>query len=275
MCTGEPPSMRHVAVDTRKGGKKMLPALRSAASGLLAHQLMMDVTADNLSNVNTPGFKRSLPRFADLVGPADGRGSEPLDRIGLGTKPGEVKRDFRQGTVEQTENPLHLCVEGEGFFVVRLEDGTPGYVRAGVLGLDGEGRLTLNGRFLLEPPIRMPASVWRPVVDGSGIVRARLEGDREVEVGRIVLARFQNPQGLASRGDCILLPTEASGAPVVDFPGEGGLGLLRQGFLERSNVDVAEEMVRMITALRAYQLNSRMLQASDEALDAANRMVRG
>lgn len=253
----------------------MLPALRSAASGLLAHQLMMDVTADNLSNVNTPGFKRSLPRFEDLMGPAGGRGPEPLDRIGLGTRVREVRRDFAQGVVEQTENQLHLCVEGEGFLAVRLEDGTLGYVRAGVLGVDGEGRLTLNGRFLLEPPIRMPAGVWQPVIDERGTVRARVDGDREEEIGRIFLARFQNPQGLVLKGDCVLVPTAASGDPVINLPGEEGLGLLRQGFLERSNVDVAEEMVRMITALRAYQLNSRMLQASDEALDAANRIVRG
>ncbi|MBC7254004.1 MAG: flagellar hook-basal body complex protein [Actinobacteria bacterium] len=253
----------------------MLPALRSAASGLLAHQLMMDVTADNLANVNTPGFKRALPRFTDLVGPAGGGGLEPLDRIGLGARPGEVSVDFRQGMVEQTENPLHLCVEGEGFFAVRLEDGTLGFLRAGVLGVDGGGRLTLNGHFLLEPPIRMPAGARQPVVDEKGVVMVRMDGQGEEEVGRIFLARFPNPQGLERRGDCLLVPTTASGDPVVNLPGEEGLGLLRQGFLERSNVEMAEEMVRMITALRAYQLNSRMLQASDEALDAANKIVRG
>lgn len=253
----------------------MLPALRSAASGLLAHQLMMDVTADNLANVNTPGFKRSLPRFTDLMGPNGERGAEPLDRIGLGTRPEQVGRDFRQGVAERTDNPYHLCVEGEGFLVIRLEDGTLGYSRAGVLGVDAQGRLTLNGRYFLEPPISLIPGERELVVDEMGTVRASSEGGQEEELGRILLARFPNPQGLEARGEGVFLATTASGDPVLNPPGEEGLGLLRQGCLERSNVDVAEEMVRMINALRAYQLNSRMLQAADESLDAANKMVRG
>jgi flagellar basal-body rod protein FlgG len=159
--------------------------------------------------------------------------------------------------------------------LVHLEDGSLGFMRAGVLGLDAEGRLTLNGRYFLEPPLRLDPGVTELVVDERGAVRVPVPGGGEEEIGRIILARFPNPQGLEARGDGIFVATAASGEPVADLPGEGGLGLLRQGCLERSNVDVADEMVRMITALRAYQLNSRMLQACDEALDAANRIVRG
>lgn len=252
----------------------MLPALRSAATGLIAHQAMMDVTANNLANVNTPGFKRSLPRFTDLLHPQAGRGGEPLDRIGGGVRVDEVRRDFRQGIMEATENPYHLCVEGEGFFAVRLEDGSLGFARAGILGVDASGRLTLNGRFFLEPPLQLPPGGKELVVDERGTVRVRTASGEERELGRIGLARFPNPEGLEARGDGIFLPTEASGQPVTALPGEEGTGLLRQGYLERSNVDVADEMVRMISALRAYQLNAKMVQASDEALDAANRIVR-
>lgn len=253
----------------------MLPALRSAATGLLAHQVMMDVTAHNLANVNTPGFKRSLPRFSDLLYPEGRRGNEPLDRIGRGVRVDEVRRDLRQGMMEATENPYHLCVEGEGFFAVRLEDGSLGYTRAGIIGLDSEGRLTLNGRFFLEPPLQLPPGGKELMVDQRGTMRFRTPSGEERELGRIPLTRFNNPEGLEARGDGILLATEASGVPVSALPGEEGMGLLRQGYLERSNVDVADEMVRMISALRAYQLNAKMVQASDEALDVANRIVRG
>ena len=252
----------------------MLPALRSAATGLLAHQVMMDVTAANLANVNTPAFKRSLPRFTDLLHPERGGGLEPLDRIGRGARVDEVRRDFRQGVMEATEDPYHLCVEGEGFFAVRLEDGSLGFTRAGVLGVDASGRVTLNGRFFLEPPLVVPPGGKELVVDERGTVRVRTASGEERELGRIPLARFPNPEGLEARGEGIFLPTAASGDPLTALPGEEGMGLLRQGYLERSNVDVADEMIRMITALRAYQLNAKMVQASDEALDAANRIVR-
>ncbi len=253
----------------------MLPALRSAATGLLAQQVVLDVTAHNLANVNTPGFKRSLPRFTDLLYPEGRRGNEPLDRIGRGVRVEEVRRDLSQGIMEATENPHHLCVEGEGFFAVRLEDGSLGYTRAGILGVDSSGRLTLNGRFFLEPSLLLPPGGRELVVDQRGTVRVRTASGEERELGRIPLARFPNPEGLEARGDGIFLATDAAGLPVSALPGEEGTGFLRQGYLERSNVDVADEMVRMISALRAYQLNAKMVQASDEALDVANRIVRG
>ncbi len=252
----------------------MLPALRSAASGLLAHQLMMDVTAHNLANVDTPGFKRSLPRFGDLVSTGGRAGAEPLDRIGSGVQTAEVRMDFRQGIMERTDSPYHLCVEGDGFFMVRLEDGSLGYTRAGVLGVDAGGRLTLNGRHFLEPPVVLPPGGKELAVDERGEVRVRTDSGQEERLGFIFLARFTNPQGLEARGGGVYVTTPASGEPVVNLPGEEGLGLLRQGYLERSNVDVADEMARMIFALRAFQFNSRMFQVVDESLDAANRMVR-
>ena len=238
--------------------------------------MAMDVTANNISNISTPGFKCATARFTDLLYGAE-RGASGNVAMGMGTRVSEVGRDFGMGALESSGNARHLAIEGEGFFQVRLPGGGVGYTRAGLLGVDGEGNLTLAAGLFLEPPLTLPegAVASSLAVDERGLVTATGADGKSVEVGRIVLARFVNPAGLEARGDGVLLPTGASGAPVSAVPGEAGAGLLRPGFVERSNVDLAREMVEMIAALRAYEMNAKMVQSADEAMGMANNIVRG
>ncbi len=237
------------------------------------HQLAMDVTANNISNISTPGFKGSVSRFTDLLyGARPGPNGEILTGMGAGVS--EVRKDFSSGALENVGDPYRLAIDGEGFFQVRLPGGGVGYTRAGLLGVDGDGNLILSNGLYLEPPLRLPEGWSGLQVDERGLVTVTgAEGD-VLEVGRLVLARFMNPAGLEARGDGVLLATEASGPPMSALPGEAGTGLLRQGFVESSNVDLAREMVEMITALRAYEMNAKMVQTADESMAVANNILR-
>lgn len=252
----------------------IVQALRSAASGMSARQWAMDVTADNIANVSTPGFKGSSPRFTDLLYGVE-PGSSGEVAVGRGVRMSETRKDFSMGVLENDGERYHLAIEGEGFFQVRLPDGGLGYTRAGVIGVDGEGWITVGGGYLLEPPLRVPEGSSDLTVSSDGRVTVTSGEGEEVELGYIVLARFINPGGLLARGDGILSASEASGPPRTALPGGEGMGLLRQGFLERSNVDLAREMTALITSLRVYQLNARMVQVADQALGEANNIVRG
>ncbi|MBC7229595.1 MAG: flagellar hook-basal body complex protein [Actinobacteria bacterium] len=251
----------------------MMQAMRSAASGMSMQQLAMDVTANNISNVSTPGFKGYAPRFTDLLYGSH-RGPAGVVLVGMGAGVSEVRRDLASGAFENDGDPFHLAIEGEGFFQVRLPDGGVGYTRAGLLGVDGEGNLVVGAGMLLEPPLALPQGTSGFAVDERGLVTVTGADGKMIEVGRMVLARFVNPAGLEARGDGVLLATEASGPPLSALPGEGGAGFLRQGFLEYSNVDLAREMVEMITALRAYEMNAKMVQTADESLGVANNILR-
>ncbi|NPV60607.1 MAG: flagellar hook-basal body complex protein [Actinobacteria bacterium] len=252
----------------------MIQALRTAASGMSAQQLAMDVTANNISNLSTPGFKAGSARFTDLLYAAR-RGPSGDIFLGMGAGVGEVRRDSALGVLENDGDSSHIAIEGEGFFQVRLPGGGVGYTRAGILGVDGEGNVVIAGGMLLDPPLTLPQGTSRFSVDERGLVTVTGEDGGTSEVGRIVLARFVNPAGLEARGDGVLLETPASGPPTSSVPGEAGTGLLRQGFLESSNVDLAREMVEMISALRAYEMNAKMVQTADESLAAANNILRG
>ncbi len=252
----------------------MMQALRTAASGMSMQQLAMDVTANNISNLSTPGFKGSAPRFTDLLyGARPGPNGDILTGMGAGVS--EVRKDLSPGVLENTGDAYHLAIEGEGFFQVRLPGGGVGYTRAGLLGVDGEGNLVLAGGLYPEPPLRLPEGWTGLAVDERGLVTVTGTDGEAVEVGRLVLARFVNPAGLEARGDGVLLATEASGPPLSALPGEAGTGYLRQGFMESSNVDLAREMVEMITALRAYEMNAKMVQTADESMAVANNILRG
>lgn len=262
----------------------MLRALWTAASGMTAQQLNVDVIANNLANVNTAGFKRSRVDFQDVLyqtarvpGSASARGSQvPAGiQVGLGTRPGSVYKLNSQGTFQATGNSLDIAIEGDGFFQVVLPDGTTAYTRDGSFKLDTQGRLVTSDGFAVEPELTIPAEALEVAVGTDGTVSVTLPGQTQPqEIGQIQLASFVNPAGLSSIGRNLLRATAASGDPQTGTPGERNLGRTVSGYLEQSNVDVVQEMVQMIVAMRAYEVNSKAIQTSDEMLQVANNVRR-
>ena len=262
----------------------MDPALRTAASGMAAQQTRSEVIANNLANVNTTGFKRSRAHFEDLlyqtvqaatiVGAPDAN-SLPAIQVGRGTRLSAVQRVHQQGPMEMTERPLDIAIEGEGFFQVQMPNGQVGYTRDGSFGVSDTGTLVTSGGYTLIPGIKIPEDSTEISVSATGVVTARRGTESEpTEIGRIELARFMNPAGLLAQGENIYLETPASGAAVVGFPSEDGNGRLMQGALEGSNVEIVQEMVDMITAMRAYEINSKAIKNAEEMMSIANGMIR-
>jgi flagellar basal-body rod protein FlgG len=262
----------------------MDPALRAAASGMRAQQTRQEVIAHNLANVNTTGFKRSRANFEDLLyqtvtgpqvigGPA--ANTLPAVQIGRGVRLASVQKDHAQGSIETTQNPTDVAIEGEGFFQVQLPSGAIAYTRDGKLQLSDQGVLvTAEGNPVL-PNIKIPAQSTALSVGPSGIVSVMRAGSSvPEELGRIELARFSNPAGLMSMGQNMYTATPASGEAMVTFPQDEGTGRLMQGSLEMSNVEVVTEMVDMITTMRAYELTSKSIKTSDDMLQIANGLVR-
>lgn len=258
----------------------MLRALRTAALGMSAQQTSVDNTAHNLANANTTGFKRTNVVFQDLLYQSVQRGGEGRQRpaqmqLGTGAAVVATQRTFLQGGLEQTGNALDLAVNGEGFLQARRPDGTVVYTRDGAFTLDAEGRIVTQSGLALEPDLAVPPETQEIQIGSDGVVRVRLQSEPEaVEIGQIEVARFSNPAGLRAIGGNLYEQTEASGEPQIGPPAEGGAGLLQQGFLESSNVDVVQEMVDLITAQRAYEMNSKMVTTSEEMLQIANSMKR-
>jgi len=259
-------------------------AMEIAATGMYAQQLYVDVLANNLANVNTTGFKEGTIHFQDLLyeqvrpqGAASaGEARTPGGiEIGYGTKPVDTVRRFSQGELVPTENPLDLAIEGNGFFQVLRPDGRVYYTRDGSFRLSAEGQIVTSDGFALEPPIYVPLDAEEISIGKDGVVYVRLVGETEPEeVGQIELAKFVNPGGLRSVGGNLYQATVASGEPIVGPPASGGFGEIRQGYLERSNVDVVGAMVKMIVAQRAYEINSKVIRTSDEMLSTANSIKR-
>lgn len=262
----------------------MMRSLYTAASGMTAQQFMIDNIANNLANVNTAGYKKSRADFQDLLYQSVRFAGTPVTagaqiptgiQIGHGVRPVATQKIFQQGTFQQTDNPLDLVIEGDGFFQVLMPDGTIAYTRDGALKKDSEGRLVTSDGFYLEPEILIPEDAVQIAIGTDGTVAVTLSGDSEPQtIGQIELARFVNPAGLQSVGRNLYTATGASGAPLVGTAGLDGFGNLAQGFLEMSNVQVVEEMVAMITSQRAYEVNSRAIQASDDMLQTANNLRR-
>jgi len=262
----------------------MLRSLWTAASGMLAQQLNIDVLSNNLANVNTSGFKRSRADFQDLLyetlrlaGAASSSTTEiPTGiQLGHGTRPAAVQKIFMQGEYKQTKNELDIAIEGDGFFQVVMPDGENAYTRAGAFKLNSEGQIVTSDGYLMEPEITIPDDAMQISIGSDGTVSVRQAGQTQAtEVGTIELARFINPAGLNSIGRNLYLPTSASGDEITGTAGEDGFGTLAQGFLEMSNVSVVEEMVNLITAQRAYEINSKAIQAADEMLQLANNLRR-
>ncbi len=258
-------------------------SLWTAATGMAAQQLNMDVIANNLANVNTTGFKRSRAEFQDLLYQtvnAPGTASSASTnlpsgiQIGLGTRTAAIKRLFQQGDFKPTENPLDLVIEGQGFFKVIRPDGTNAFTRDGSFTVDENGNVVNALGYQLDPPITIPQDAKAITIGRDGTVTVRLADETVSQVGNIELASFINPAGLQSVGNNLFVATQASGDPILGTPGQDGLGEISQGFLETSNVNIVAELVEMISAQRAYELNSRAVRAADDMLRKLVTLVR-
>jgi len=263
----------------------MIRAMFSAATGMIAQQMTIDVIANNLANVNTTGFKKSRINFQDLLyetirppGGLTAAGNVVPEgiQIGHGVRPASVAKLFTPGSLLQTGNELDLAIEGNGFFQVLLPDGTIGYTRDGSFRRSQDGTILTGDGNPIEPGITLPLDTIQVSVSQTGIVSVRVPGSETLsQVGTIQLVRFPNPSGLdAGLGRNLLIETDASGAPVLGDPGIDGLGFIAQGFLENSNVQTVEEIIGMIIAQRAYEASSRVIQTADQMLQLANN-IRG
>jgi flagellar basal-body rod protein FlgG len=262
----------------------MIRSLWTAASGMKSQSLNIDVISNNLANVNTTGFKTSRADFQDLLyetlREAGTSSSQTTDvptgiQIGHGSRPVASHKIFTQGDFQQTKNELDVAIEGNGFFQIIQPTGTTAYSRDGAFKMDRDGRIVTSDGFLLEPEITIPSDSISLTIGLDGTVSVLQAGaSAPTEIGTITLARFVNPAGLHSIGRNLYLPTNASGDAIVGTAGEDGLGSLAQGFLEMSNVSVVDEMVKMITAQRAYEINSKAIQAADDMLQQANNVKR-
>jgi len=254
----------------------MIRSLWISKTGLDAQQMKMDVISNNLANVNTNGFKRSNAVFEDLMyqtlrqpgAQSSQQSTIPTGlQIGTGVRPVATTRVHAQGNLNKTENSLDLAIKGNGFFQVTQPDGTTAYTRDGSFHVDSNGQLVTSNGYSLSPAITIPPNTLSITIGEDGTVSVTQQGtSAAVQVGSIQLASFVNAAGLESMGGNLYMETAASGTAAVNTPGTNGLGTINQGYLETSNVNVVEEMVNMIQTQRAYELNSKSIQASDQML---------
>ena len=266
-----------------------ITALHAASSGMKALDEKLNVVANNLANINTHGFKRSRVNFEDLLyqvrrepGVLNAQ-DEPIPHgimVGTGVKVSGTQLNFAAGSVDQTNKPLDLQIDGQGFFQVRtVQDGTEvvGYTRAGNFVRNSQGNVVLgnSGGAILDPPISIPDGSLDIVIGRNGEVRVRQEGSTVLTtVGQIELARFVNPEGLRQVGRNLYTETDASGTPVTGIPESDGLGAINQGSLEMSNVDPVRELIDLIQTQRGFELNSQVIRAADEALRTVSNLRR-
>lgn len=261
----------------------MLRAFSTAATGMSAQQMMVDVIANNLANINTNGFKRSQIDFQDLlyetlqepgVEVSSGINSPGGVEIGSGVRVGSTVKVFTPGELQSTGRSLDIAITGEGFLQVNMPNGELRYTRDGALQINANGELVTTTGFSIEPAITIPIDAVSIDVGKDGGVNVTDSTGTLSVVGNIQLARFPNPAGLSNEGDNLLAETEASGTPTTGTPGESGFGMIQSGFLEKSNVQMVTELVNLITAQRAYEVNSRAIRAGDDMLRTANSIVR-
>jgi flagellar basal-body rod protein FlgG len=260
----------------------MQRSLFTGATGMEAQQLNLDVIANNLANVNTTSFKRSRTDFQDLLyqtirtpGAISAQGLEIPSgiQVGHGVGVAAVTKMFLQGSFIETGNTFDIAIEGDGFFQITLPDGEVGYSRDGAFEVNRDGIIVTSDGFPLEPEMSIPEDAIDVGIGTDGTVSVTLSDSTTEELGQIELARFINPAGLLSQGRNLYRESEASGDPILSTPGEEGTGTLRQGFLEGSNVSVVDEIVQLIVTQRAFEVNSSVIQTSDEMLQAANNMA--
>ena len=254
----------------------MMRSLWISKTGMEAQQTQLDTISNNLANASTNGYKRSHAVFEDLMyqnlRQVGANSSEQTTlptglQVGLGTRAVATARNFSQGNLQQSSNPLDLAVRGNGFFQVQMPDGTLGYTRDGAFQVDAQGALVTNNGYAVQPGITIPVGAQSITIAQDGTVSATLAGQTQPQIlGQLQLASFVNPAGLEPKGQNIFTETVASGTPSAGEPGLNGLGSLQQGFVETSNVNVVEELVSMIQTQRAYELNSKAIQTSDQML---------
>jgi len=261
----------------------MIRSLWTGTTGMQAQQLNMDVIANNLANVNTNGFKKSRADFQDLLyqtmkvpgGQTSADTQSPTGiLIGLGVKPAAVTKVFTEGDIIHTENELDVAIEGRGFLQIELPDGNTAYTRAGSLKRDSDGRITNSDGYPIIPAITIPDGTTSVTISQTGIVSVVIGGvNGNMQIGDIELATFINPAGLYAMGKNLFQETDASGPPVLGAPGDEGFGTLLQTYIEGSNVNIVEEMANMITTQRAYEINSKTIQTSDQMMQTTNNLV--
>lgn len=254
----------------------MIRSLWISKTGLDAQQTQMDTISNNLANVNTSGFKRSRAVFEDLLyqtlrqpGAQSSQQTQLPSglQIGTGVRPVATERIFTQGNLQQTGNDKDVAIQGAGFFQVLLPDGTTAYTRDGSFQMDSNGQLVTSSGYVVQPAITLPANVQSLTIARDGTVSVTVSGSSAVtQVGTLQLATFLNPAGLEAKGENLYVETTASGSPSTTSPGTNGASLLTQGYVETSNVNVVEELVNMIQTQRAYEINSKAIQTSDQML---------
>lgn len=262
----------------------MIRSLYTAATGMVAQQTQIDVTSNNIANVNTIGFKKQRAEFADLfyqvseyagVSSSDTTISPTGIEVGLGARPTAVTKLFSQGNFKETGNNLDMAITGSGFFQLQMPDGSIGYSRNGAFKVDGQGQIVNSDGYQLIPEITIPETAVAVNIGTDGIVSVIQAGETEsTQVGQIELANFINPAGLHSLGDNNYVNTVASGDAILGTAGLEGLGQIKQGFVEMSNVQLVEEMTDLITGQRAYEANSKAITTSDEMLQTVNALKR-
>jgi flagellar basal-body rod protein FlgG len=260
----------------------MFRSLNIAATGMAAQETLLEGISNNIANANTTGYKKQRIDFQDLLyQTVRAAGTQTSDttvsptglQLGSGVRVVGTARIFSQGTTTVTNNPLDLAIEGDGFFVVQQPDGSPAYTRAGSLQKDAEGRLVTPEGMPLDPPIIVPPDAASVTIGADGTVSALIAGQTSpLQLGQVQIATFVNPSGLQAIGHNLFTQSAASGQAQAGQPGDEGRGTILQGSTEHSNVDVVEEMIGLISAQRAYEVNSKIVSAADEMLSAATQM---
>ena len=258
-------------------------ALNIAASGMLAQQMNVEVISNNLANLSTTGYKRQCAEFKDLLyqqyerpgsqGSGEGSTVPAGIQLGLGVRPGAVYRINEQGVPQETSNELDIAIQGKGYFSVQMPDGTEAYTRAGAFGLSPTGEIITQEGYVVNPGITIPTGATSINITSTGTVQAVLAGTVAPQtIGTLQLSNFINPNGLEAQGDNLFTETTASGSPQAADPGAPGYGTLLQGYLEGSNVDPVREITSLIVAQRSYEMNSKIIKAADEMLQAATQL---
>lgn len=261
----------------------MLRSLTTAATGMIAQQLNLDVVANNIANVNTTGYKKVRAEFQDLLSQAQRTPGAMLNQgvyqpvgveVGLGVKTAATTRIFTGGPLTATDRPLDIAVEGEGFIQIVRPDGTLAYTRDGSFKVDAVGQVCTSEGYLIQPQITIPQNATEINITPDGNVSVKIGNDNNQSiVGQIQLVKFQNPSGLTSIGHNMYVETPASGTPVMGTPAQDGYGTIQQCFLEGSNVQLVDELINLIKAERAFEANSKIITASSDILQQTNAMV--
>ncbi len=260
-----------------------MSSLSIGATGMLAQQLNVEVISNNIANMNTTGFKRQRAEFQDLLyenlvrvgsNSSDAGTIEPTGiQLGLGVEPAAVYRISEQGSLTITDNPMDLAIDGQGYFMVETPAGETAYTRAGAFQLSATGDLVTSDGFIVQPGITVPSDAISVTINASGEVFAEIDGQvTPTQVGQLEIANFANQAGLEAIGGNLFLETPASGQASVAVPGSAGFGTIQQGALEGSNVNVVQEITNLITAQRAYEMNSKVIESADEMMQIATNL---